>query len=165
MSTTPRLSLPLLSAGQAQKELFHNESLQSLDVIAAPAVEELPRQTPPAAPALGDSYIVDDSPTDVWAGMSHCVAAWTSGGWRFIQPVEGMAFYVRSTSNWAVYRGGAWEVGMLRGDAVIVAGLQVVGPRLPAIASAAGGTTVDAEARAVIDQILNAMRGHGLIQT
>ena len=165
MSATPRLSLPFLSAGQAQKEVTHNEALQTLDCVVVGAVEEPSTTTPPTAPVLGACYIVDQSPTDSWTGMSHCVAGWTTGGWRFVQPIEGMAFYIRSTSTWAVYRSGAWEVGMLRGDALIIGGQQLVGPRLPAIASAAGGTTIDAEARAVLDQVLNALRQHGLIAT
>jgi uncharacterized protein DUF2793 len=165
MSATPRLSLPLLSAGQAQKEIFHNEALQALDSLVEGTVEQPPAAAPPASPALGACYIVADSPTDAWAGMPQCVAAWTSGGWRFIQPFEGMAFYVRSTASWAVYRGATWEIGKLRGDALIIGGEQVVGPRAAAIASASGGATIDAEARAALDQILSAMREHGLIDT
>lgn len=165
MSATPRLSLPFLSAGQAQKEVSHNEALQTLDCVVVGAVEEPSTATPPAAPALGACYIVDPSATGSWTGMSHSVAGWTSGGWRFIQPIEGMAFYVRSTSTWMVYRSGAWEIGMIRGDALVVGGQQVVGPQLPAIAPATGGAVVDTQARAVLDQVLNALRGHGLIAT
>jgi hypothetical protein len=165
MSATPRLSLPLLSAGQAQKEIFHNEALQSLDSLVEGTVEQLPASAPPASPALGACYIVADSPTDAWAGMPQCVAAWTTGGWRFFQPFEGMTFYVSSVGNWAVYRGAMWEIGMLRGDALIIGGQQVVGPRAAAIASASGGTTVDTEARAALNEVLGAMRLHGLIET
>jgi hypothetical protein len=165
MSATPRLSLPLLSAGQAQKEIFHNEALQSLDSLVEGTVEQLPAPAPPASPALGACYIVGDNPTDAWAGMPQCVAAWTTGGWRFFQPFEGMTFYVSSVGNWAVYRGAMWEIGMLRGDALIIGGQQVVGPRAAAIVSASGGTTVDTEARAALDEVLGAMRLHGLIET
>jgi hypothetical protein len=165
MSATPRLSLPFLSAGQAQKEVTHNEALQTLDILVAGAVEDLPLATPPASPALGACYIVDQSPTNAWAGMSQCVAAWTSGGWRFIQPVEGASLFVRSEGLLAVYRSGSWEFGMLRGSAVLIAGQQVVGARGAAIASPMGGTTVDAEARAALAQLLDALRQHGLIAT
>ena len=48
MAGTPRLSLPFLSVGQAQKEFTHNEALQTLDVLVAGAIEEPPRATPPA---------------------------------------------------------------------------------------------------------------------
>jgi hypothetical protein len=56
-------------------------------------------------------------------------------------------------------------MGVLRGTNVVIGGQQVVGGRAAAIASVSGGTTVDAEARSVIDQILAAMRQHGLIET
>lgn len=165
MSATPRLALPFLIAGQAQKEITHNEALQLLDCVVVGAVEEPSTASPPASPPLGACYIVDPAAAGAWTGMSHCVAGWTSAGWRFIQPIEGMTFYVRSTGTWSAYRNGAWELGMVRGDALLVEGQQVVGPRQAAIASAAGGAMVDAEARAVLDDILNALRQHGLIST
>ena len=59
--------------------------------------------------------------------------------------------------------GRAWEVGSLRGDNVPIGGEQVLGPRGAAIPAPSGGSTVDAEARAAIEPILSAMRGHGLI--
>ena len=46
MSGTPRLALPFLSPGQAQKEFTHNEALQTLDFLIAGAVEEAPRPAP-----------------------------------------------------------------------------------------------------------------------
>ena len=53
MSSTTRLHLPFLSAGQAQKEFSHNEALQALDFLVAGAVEEGPRNDPPTAPVHG----------------------------------------------------------------------------------------------------------------
>ena len=53
----------------------------------------------------------------------------------------------------------------LRGSALVLQGDQVVGSRQPAIASPSGGTTTDAEARAAIEQLLSALRQHGLIET
>ena len=44
-----------------------------------------------------------------------------------------------------------------------VGGERVVGPRGAAIATPAGGTTVDAEARTTLADVLAALRGHGLI--
>ena len=115
MSSTPRLAMPFLSAGQAQKEISHNEALQTLDMLVAAAVEEPPRAVPPASPTVGTCYIVAAAPTGAWAGKQQCVAAYTSGGWRFIDPVEGMAAYVKSDSAWAAYRAGVWEIGSIRG--------------------------------------------------
>jgi hypothetical protein len=165
MGSTPRLGLPLLSPGQAQKEFFHNEALQALDALVAAAVEELPRASPPASPVLGASYIIASTPTGVWAGHAQCIAAFTSGGWRYLAPFEGVTAYVRSTGTWTTYRAGAWEIGQLRGSSVVLDGLQVIGSRAAAIASPSGGTTVDTQARSTIDQILTTLRQHGLIDT
>jgi hypothetical protein len=163
MSGTPRLSLPFLSVGQSQKEFVHNEALQTLDIIVAGAVEEPPRATPPTTLALGDCFLIDAAATGAWAGKSGCVAGWTSAGWRFVVPMEGMRLLVRSTGLEAVYRDEAWEFGALRGSAVVIADQQVVGNRQAAIGSPAGGSTVDAEARTALGEILAALRAHGLI--
>lgn len=45
------------------------------------------------------------------------------------------------------------------------AGLQVVGAQQAAISDPAGGATTDAEARAAIASILDALKAHGLIAT
>ncbi|PCJ29601.1 MAG: hypothetical protein COA94_00970 [Rickettsiales bacterium] len=37
MNYTPRLNLPLIHSGQAQKEITHNEALSMLDVLINPA--------------------------------------------------------------------------------------------------------------------------------
>jgi hypothetical protein len=163
MSGTPRLALPFLSAGQAQKEFFHNEALQILDMVVAAAVEEEPRDVPPDSSAQGICFIVGSSPTGAWAGKVHNLACYTSGGWRFLPPIEGMCVYVKATSVWATYRAGAWETGVVRGSSLVLGGQQVVGGRLVGIASPAGGATVDTQARDAIHNILVALREHGLI--
>lgn len=165
MSASARLSLPFLSPGQAQKEFFHNEALQRLDMVVAAAVEEAPRNDPPASPTVGSCYLVSTSPTSEWAGKSQCLASYTSGGWKFVTPVEGMSAFIKSSGIFANYRAGTWEFGSLRGDRLLVAGQQVVGSRLGAIPGPTGGTTVDNEGRTAIDQILAALRQHGLIES
>src|SRR6185503_12817111 len=151
----------VLSVGQAQKEFTHNESLQTLDLLVAGTVEEPPRTTPPASPSLGACYIVAAEATGAWTGLSGYVVGWTSGGWRAIAPVEGMTLYERSTSSSATYRNGVWELGTLRGSALMIDDQKVVGGRLGAIESPSGGAVVDVEGRAVIAAILAALRTHG----
>ncbi|MFX4817188.1 DUF2793 domain-containing protein, partial [Acinetobacter baumannii] len=56
--TTSRLALPLLAAGQAQKEMFHNEALALIDLALAAAVESVGLNTPPATPEDGQCWIV-----------------------------------------------------------------------------------------------------------
>jgi len=163
MTSTPRLALPFLSQGQAQKETTHNEALQILDFLVAGAVAEPPRNDPPASPAIGDCYIVGPAPTGEWAGWADAIAGFSAGGWRRIAAVEGMRLYVHATEQWASYCATGWEFGIVRGSQLAIDGQQVVGAQADPIASPAGGTTVDSEARAAIDQILAALRGHGLI--
>jgi hypothetical protein len=165
MDSTPRLGLPLLAVGQAQKEVFHNESLATLDCVVAAAVEQPPLNDPPAAPATGSAYIVGDAPTGEWAGNARSLATFTTAGWRIVAPAEGLTAYVRSTASWAAFRAGAWEVGRLRGASVIIDGEQVVGSRAAAIPSPSGGTVIDTAARNAVDAILSAMREHGLIES
>lgn len=163
MTSTPRFALPFLEPGQAQKELFHNEALQTLDVLAGAAVEEPPLAAPPASPTVGSCYIVAASPTGDWAGQEGKIAAFTSGGWRFVGPVEGLSVHVRSSAVTATFRAGVWELGQARANALLISGQQVVGSQASAIADPAGGTIIDAEARGTIALILAALRQHGLI--
>ena len=153
-----------MPTGCAAPSMISPGALQLLDVAVSAAVEQAPLATPPASPAVGACYIVAASPTGAWAGRTHNLAAYTSGGWRFLAPLEGMTAYVRSSSVWAAFRSGAWELGVVRGSTLVLAGQQVVGARGAAIPDPAGGATVDAEARSAIAQILNAIRQHGLVE-
>lgn len=54
-SATPALGLPLLVAGQAQKEFFVNQALGLLDALHARAVIAS-RPAPPAAAAEGEPF-------------------------------------------------------------------------------------------------------------
>ena len=165
MGASARFALPLLAAGQAQKEVVHNESLQLLDLIVAAGVEEEPLAAPPTDPQVGATYIVGTGATGEWAGHDQCLAGYTAGGWRFIVPREGTLAYVVSASVWIVFRAGSWETGAIRGQSLMLGGEQVVSTRGAAIAAPAGGTTVDAQARSTIGLILSALRTHGLIES
>ena len=96
------------------------------------------------------------------------VPAWLSTARKeegFARSFEGVSALIRSTKNCATYVAGVWELGIVRAAKVVIAGQQVVGGRLAGIASSSGGTIVDTQARSTLDQILTAMRQHGLIET
>src|SRR5690242_6652469 len=111
MDTTPKLGLPMLAVGQAQKENCVNESLAILDSVVSAAVESPPLNDPPAAPVAGSSYLVGEAPTGEWSGEAQSLATFTSGGWRFVTATEGLTAYVRSTGARALYSDGAWQIG------------------------------------------------------
>lgn len=161
--TTPRLALPLLAAGQAQKEMVHNEALATLDALVQPCVQTCGADDPPTTPALGQSWIVGSSPTGGWAGQAATVATWSEGGWRFVAPREGMVAWTADLTLPARYSGGAWTIGQLHAATLVIGGRQVVGARQPTIAAPSGGGTVDSEARAAVAALIVALETHGLI--
>ena len=146
---TPRIRLPNLVAGQAQKEITVNEALHSLDAIVCGVIETTGLSQPPALPIVGSSYLVGANAGSDWSGREGQVATFTAGGWRYVVPFDGLTMLVKSTGETHRYRDGGWDV--------------VLGPQQPAIANIAGGTTVDVEARAAVEAILTALRAHGLV--
>lgn len=165
MDSSQRLSLPFISPGQAQKELYHNEALQILDSLVAAAVEEPPRNDPPNPATAATCFLVGTAPTGDWSGNANAIATYTAAGWRFAAPVEGMEVWIKSTSLSATYCGGMWQIGLIYGSKVLINGIQVVGSQVPAIADPSGGTTTDSEARSAISSVLAALRQHGLISS
>lgn len=163
METTERLALPLLIPGQAQKELVHNEALVLLDTIVAGAVEGPAANDPPVSPTTGSCYIVGPVPTGDWSDHANHLAAFTGAGWRFVQPVAGLSVTIKPSAVTAIYGLAGWEVGTVRADKIVIGGQQVVGSQAGAIAGPAGGAVSDVEARFAVDQILAALRIHGLI--
>ena len=165
MSETSRWALPLLEAGQAQKEITHNEALARLDLLAQASVVAVALSTPPASVAVGQCWVVGAAPSGAWSGRTGALAGWTAGGWRFVAPCEGMSVWSVADGCTATFVGGQWRLGLVAGAGVEIGGVRVLGSRQPAIAAPAGGTTVDAQARAVLEQVLAALKAHGLIAT
>ena len=157
-----RFALPFLLPGQAQKEAYHNEALTMLDGIVHPAVDDEPLGTPPSSPEPGQCWIVAAGAMGDWAGQADKIAIRTAGGWRFAAPVPGLTAWDKASAFWRYWDGSAWSDGNLPAAKLVVGGEQVVGPRLAALASPSGGTTIDAEARAAIAAIIVALKSHGL---
>ena len=139
---SPRLALPLLFAGQAQKEFFINEALLRADLLLHCVVEG-ERQAPPANPAAGEAWLVGNAPTGAFIGQADAIAGWTNDGWRFVGARDGMRVFDRSRQCFRLYSAG-WRLP--------------VGPALPS-----GGTTVDAEARSILASLLAALAGAGVL--
>jgi hypothetical protein len=160
--TTARFEFPLLAAGQAQKELTHNEALTLIDALTCPVVEAV-LATPPSSPVPGEGWIVGASPTGAWAGHGGSLAFWTDGGWRFVTPREGVTVWLRIAGTHARRTATAWEQGIVRAEEVRIGGTKVLGPQLTAVSDPSGGAVVDSESRAAIAAILDRLRTHGII--
>ena len=120
MDQTPRLALPFIMPGQAQKHITHNEALQALDALVQPAVESRTLTAPPGTPLAGETYLVPTSATGAWAGHADEIASFQSGAWLFLDPAPGWQLYCKADQTMLVFDAGAWQPlaslgsGMLR---------------------------------------------------
>lgn len=161
---TNRLGLPLLAAGQAQKEVTHNEALLLLDLIGQPVVESCDNATPPEEPMPGQCWIVGSPADAAWSGADGAIAGWTDTGWRFVHPGAGWRVWVLDRSLTMRFDGAAWLEEALHSDGFFLDGQRVLGPRQAGIANPDGGAVIDAEGRSALIAILAALRAHGLIE-
>lgn len=162
LSTTHRLALPLLHAGQAQKEIFHNEALAAIDFLVQPVVVTIDATIPPPSPVPGECHIIGADAEGDWTGADHSLACWTLGGWRFATPFEGMGVWLVGTGPVRFTR-GEWRVDMLVGRGVEIDGQRVIGARADAIPIPIGGSVADIEAREAIAALIDRLEAHGLI--
>ncbi len=140
--TTPNLDLPLLFAGQAQKEFFINQALSILDSKMTATVTD-PRPGPPDAWNDGEMFRVTANPANGWEDQQDSIAIAVADSWAFIQPWHGQRVFDRSADRLLIYR-SSWS--------------SAVEPALPE-----GGTMVDDQARAAILQIVEVLRAAGLL--
>ncbi len=141
-------------------------ALATIDLLINGSIEGVPITAPPANSLLGTLYrIAPAGATGAFAGREGSLAGYRVAGWRFVVPVEGMRLTERTSGVELAFRGGSWTSGAVRASEVSIGGLKVLGARAPAIADPAGGTSIDTQARAVLGQILAALRTHGLIAT
>ncbi|WEK45627.1 MAG: DUF2793 domain-containing protein [Candidatus Andeanibacterium colombiense] len=143
VSSTPRLALPLLFAGQTQKEYTVNEAIARIDAVLHPAIEG-EAGGPPASPAEGECWLVGDSPSGAWAGHAGELACFSLGTWLFVEPCDGIRVLNRLTGQLRLRRYGGWAS----------AGT----PTAPS-----GGTTVDVEARTAITGLIAALADSGIL--
>lgn len=163
MMQTDRLGLPLLAAGQAQKEMTHNEALTMLDLAIALTVERDDLSAPPSSPGAGLCWIIGDGASGEWSGREGQIAGWTEAGWRFLLPHAGMGAWHMLDGHMLRFEGAAWVSESVRPDGFYIEDQRVVGPRGGAIPDASGGANQDVEARVSINLLLAALRNHGLI--
>lgn len=140
-STSPRFALPLLYAGQAQKEAFVNEALSLADALLHCSIEG-ESSVPPTSPGDGMNWLIAADATGDWEGREGMLACRQSGNWLYIPPRDGMRVFDIFAGQERIYF-GSWKKAV---------------PLL----EPTGGTTVDVEARAVLSNLIAAMRAVGI---
>ena len=141
-SRTVRFELPLLFAGQAQKESFVNETTARIDALLHGAIEA-EQAAPPATPADGQAWLVGAGASGAWLGQVGKIAARQAGNWLFVTPRDGIKLLNRSSGQEMRYSGG-WKIATR--------------PALPS-----GGAVIDAETRLTITAILAALTTAGIV--
>ena len=96
-----------------------------------------------ASPAEGECWLAGTTPTGDWSGHAGEFACFEAGSWIFLAPRDGLRLLDRSTGQVKLYRGG-WSV-----------------PTTPAAPS--GGTTIDAEARTAIADLIAVLDEAGIL--
>ena len=130
--------------------------------LLCPVVDGPPGSNPPANPTVGTCCLIATGAAGDWAGKDGSIACFTAGGWRFVEPIEGIGVVDRGSGEEWRWRSGAWERGIVRGQEVHINGQKVLHRRQPAIAGPAGGAVIDAECRAAVEAVLATLRAHGL---
>lgn len=109
MTVTPRLSLPLLAAGQAQKHVTHNDALVRLDALIHLVVDSRSQSTPPGSPSELSAYIVPADGTGIFAGRADQVALFEDGGWIFLMPRVGWQAWIADEAEHNLWTGTEWR--------------------------------------------------------
>jgi hypothetical protein len=141
-SSTPRFALPMLFAGQAQKEFFFNEAQLLIDSLLHCAVEGV-ASAPPSAPNDGESWLVDTNATGDWTANESKIALRFAGEWKFIAPRTGLKLTDISSGKQLQYD-GAWK-----------SAAEISAPQ--------GGATIDTEARNSISALIQILRDAGIL--
>jgi hypothetical protein len=141
-SATPAIGLPLLVAGQAQKEFFVNQALCILDALYVRAVKAS-QSAPPATAIAGDCFRVTSPASQAWAGREDHIAVLIGGAWHFIGAREGMHMFDQTAGHTLVF-GTQWE--------------RARAPTLPT-----GGTVVDSQARTAIQSLIQSLQAIGIL--
>lgn len=141
-SVSPRFALPMLFAGQAQKEMFVNEALSLIDGLLNCAVEG-EAATPPASPVDGTAWLIGIGASGDWTGHSGQLALRQGGQWLIVTPRDGMRVLNKVTGQDLRRIGGNW-----------------LGANAPAAAS--GGTVIDGEARTMLTALVAALQQAGV---
>lgn len=107
---TPRLSLPLVAAGQAQKHVTVNEALLALDRYVQASAISRSLTMPPSDAAEGAMFIVPANASGAWTAQTQKLAVLESTSWRFVTPAPGFAIWVADEDLAVRWDGATWQV-------------------------------------------------------
>ncbi|MEL7199863.1 MAG: DUF2793 domain-containing protein [Pseudomonadota bacterium] len=141
-SSSTVFDFPLLFSGQAQKEIFVNQTFSMIDALLSRVIVGS-SSTPPSSPSDGDVYLVEAPASGDWTGRAESLALRVGGAWRFVEPREGMSVFNKSSGRSLVFR-SAWEFAQ-----------EPVAP--------SGGSVIDTEGRLALSHLIGELKKVGII--
>lgn len=66
------------------------------------------QNAPPGSPAIGDTYLVGNSPSGAWVGHAKDIAEWDGADWVFTDGVQGDFLYNATNALTYIFRSGNW---------------------------------------------------------
>lgn len=108
--SSPRLRLPYLAAGQAQKHVTVNEAISALDGLVQTAVESAALAVQPEAPEEGAAYILPPDRTgEEWAlHAPGALLRHETGDWTELAAPEGCLAYVKDVGALLLRTAEGW---------------------------------------------------------
>ena len=162
MNQTIRYGLPLLTAGQAQKEIAHNEALLAIDRRLHPVIETRRCTSPPDGVAAGSAFIIPGDATGLWSGRAGGIACYDGFGWDIAFPVRGTLAWIADEQGFSVFD-GEWSAHGFPMPALTINGRLVLGADSIQIVNPVGGSVVDLEGRAALGILITALQAQGII--
>jgi len=108
MNYTPRLNLPLIHSGQAQKEITHNEALVLLDILLNSVVQEIGIEVPPNTIEAGLLFVIGINPEGEFANHQNEIALKLEHSWRFVAPRKWLEVTLDSDGSKYCWNGEYW---------------------------------------------------------
>ena len=106
---TPRLGIPLMHAGQAQKHITHNAALLEVERHLHPSVHRSDLGSPPADAESGESFVVAALAEGEWESRAGEVATRSGESWSYAAPEPGWTLWDLALGAHIVFDGTTWS--------------------------------------------------------
>lgn len=107
-TTTARLDLPFLQAGQALKNITHNEALQRLDSGLYLSCSDMAAESLPSAPHENLVILISQTSDAALSGRIGQIAVFVSGAWIWFTPKSGWMLWDETAKTLRIFDGINW---------------------------------------------------------
>lgn len=109
MTHTNNVQLNLLSNHQIYKEILINENSVLIDAMLFNGIESDSLIEAPQEPLIGQKFIIPDNAVNDWEDKKNNIAVKLEQRWVFIEPRNGMLFWIIDKEKLVVYTPNGWQ--------------------------------------------------------